>query len=176
MRYGPFLAATFVPIHSIQGYSNTSVVWIATNWSMQLRAIHATTNATIIRWQIIPGIQVLDTQQSHHWQVSVTCQVKLVSYLHHLSSDLRDINLQHASLICYAWINIPLVYTQVPHLLKFSCASDATIECKSYKAIVRSGGHHMNQCVPGGHHCCLCIFPHHTLWQTGIIFCLQARI
>jgi len=30
-----------------------------------------------------------------------------------IHDDLRDINLQHASLICYAWINIPLVYTQV---------------------------------------------------------------
>ena len=30
-----------------------------------------------------------------------------------ICSDLKDINLQHANLICYAWINIPLVYTQV---------------------------------------------------------------
>ena len=28
-------------------------------------------------------------------------------------SDLRDINLQNGNLMCYAWINIPLAYTQV---------------------------------------------------------------
>ena len=81
---------------------------------MQLRAIHATNKCNY--YQMTDHTRP-DTHQSHHWQVSVTCQVKLVGYLHHLSSDLRDINLQHASLICYAWINIPLVYTQVPDLL-----------------------------------------------------------
>ena len=125
---------------------------------MQLRAIHATNKRNY--YQMTDHTRP-DTHQSHHWQVSVTCQVKLVSYLHHLFSDLRDINLQHANLICYAWINIPLVYTQVGERIELTWCLRIYgwmlfIMCK-------------HSFYPGGHHCCLCIFHKHPLWKTGKI-------
>ena len=74
--------------------------------------------------QYISGQFMQQTQLFHIWR-SVprpTSRHPCYEITNNVCSDLRDINLQHASLICYAWINIPLVYTQVVAVLKsFKC-------------------------------------------------------
>ena len=65
----------------------------------------------------------------HEWEMSFVSLRVLTKG--HLFSDLRDINLQHANLICYAWINIPLVYTQVGERIEFTwclCPSDLWVD------------------------------------------------
>ena len=53
-----------------------------------------------------------------------------------ICSDLKDINLQHANLICYAWINIPLVYTQVDILLASNIQFEKKLLAKYFDPLV----------------------------------------